>query len=286
MEAYTYKMEEILKGMIYNNPFWETYITIEGEVEECEDGYMITFDDGSSLPIKTNDKKPVECGKRKLSGFLNYASQEGFGAERDNRIDSIKIQNGKLAFDFYPISEEKKVEYYIKTRQKHPRDIYMALQRIWSSGKKARISIVSSDTSVAYNDIMAGIHLNDILDVERFYSIEKKEIKFESANHNKANLVKKFVKALAKAEKDSDIVVVSRGGFDKGKGYGILEEDEVKQAIVYMTKITICAVGHVDDNKDGQTFHQVFDYDAQTPSLAGVRLREWLLAYKTTPRPY
>ena len=64
---------------------------------------------------------------------------------------------------------------------------------------------------------------------------------------------------------------------------GLLEDRNVKTFIANMTKLTICAVGHVNDPRSEESFHYVFDFDARTPSLAGVRLREWLLAYKTIP---
>ena len=83
---------------------------------------------------------------------------------------------------------------------------------------------------------------------------------------------------------DDDIVIISSCVCSYSTdGYGILEDGEIKAFIANMTKLTICAVGHVNDNKSETTFHSVFDFDAKTPSLAGVRLREWLLAFKTIP---
>ena len=89
---------------------------------------------------------------------------------------------------------------------------------------------------------------------------------------------------LRKAERgDYDVVIISRGGASKEEGYGILDDDDVKSFVANMTKLTICAIGHVKDSCSDNSFYEVYDFDAKTPSLAGVRLREWLLAFKTIP---
>lgn len=72
-------------------------------------------------------------------------------------------------------------------------------------------------------------------------------------------------------------VTISRGGASKRKGAGFLNEDDVN--IVNMTKLTICGVDHSKDDRNKDSFFDVFDFDAITPSLEGNRLREWLLVF-------
>ena len=118
--------------------------------------------------------------------------------------------------------------------------------------------------------------MNDFLDSKSFYSISPIY----------TSLIKKLLlmKKLREAEKDDfDVIIVSRGGTSKEDGYGIMNDDEVKLFIANMTKLTICAIGHVKDFRSSNSFYNVYDFDAMTPSLAGVRLREWLLAFKTIP---
>jgi len=118
--------------------------------------------------------------------------------------------------------------------------------------------------------------LNDFLDSHSFYSIDQ----IETSLTNKRLLMA----GLKKAERgDYDVVIISRGGTSKEKGYGILDDDDVKTFVANMTKLTICAIGHVKDSRSDNSFYEVYDFDAKTPSLAGVRLREWLLAFKTIP---
>lgn len=283
MEAYTYKIKEIIDRMVKSNPFWERFITVEGDVKKTSKGYKVVFEDGSSLPIKTNDDIVLTKGHHKLSGFLNYSGQNGFGSDKPNRTDSICIKKGMVAFEFKVISNDKKDKYSMISRKRHRRDIFAALQRIWTERKKAKVVIITSSASVANDDIHAGLYMNDILKIEEFYDIDTEVISFEDKKMNEKDLVNKLLDKLNDTDAKADIVIVSRGGKDSQSDYGILEKEEVKLNIANMTALTICAVGHVKDEKSDNSFHQYFDFDAQTPSLAGVRLREWLLAFKTIP---
>ena len=183
---------------------------------------------------------------------------------------------GSLDFIFRIVEEEKLEEYSVKTRVKHKMDVFEHLQRIWSKGEKVRVGVICSKDSCAMADVLCGLKLNDFLDSHSFYSIDQ----IETSLTNKRLLMA----GLRKAERgDYDVVIISRGGTSKEKGYGILDDDDVKTFVANMTKLTICAIGHVKDSRSDNSFYEVYDFDAKTPSLAGVRLREWLLAFKTIP---
>ena len=183
---------------------------------------------------------------------------------------------GSLDFVFRIVEEEKLEEYSVKTRIKHKMDVFQHLHRIWSRGEKVRVGVICSKDSCALADVLCGLELNDFLSCHSFYSVHQIE----------ASLTKKhsLMFGLRKAEQgDYDVVVISRGGTSKEEGYGILDDDDVKSYVANMTKLTICAIGHVGDSRSDNSFYDVYDFDAKTPSLAGVRLREWLLAFKTIP---
>ena len=183
---------------------------------------------------------------------------------------------GSLDFIFRIVEEEKLEEYSVKTRVKHKMDVFEHLQRIWSKGEKVNVGVICSKESCALADVLCGLKLNDFLDSHSFYSI----------NQIETSLTKKrsLMAGLRKAERgDYDVVIISRGGASKEEGYGILDDDDVKTFVANMTKLTICAIGHVKDSRSDNSFYEVYDFDAKTPSLAGVRLREWLLAFKTIP---
>ena len=221
------------------------------------------------MDIKSN-------GVNKYYGFLNFRDQEGYGEQKPARIDNIHFDMGSLNFVFRIIEEDKYEEYSVKTRIKHKMDVFEHLQRIWCNKEKVKVGVICSKDSCALADVLCGLELNDFLDSKSFYEIEEIE----------TSLFRKsiFMDSLREAEKgDYDVLIVSRGGTSKEEGYGILNDDEVKLFIANMTKLTICAIGHVKDFRSNNSFYNVYDFDAKTPSLAGVRLREWLLAFKTIP---
>jgi len=157
--------------------------------------------------------------------------------------------------------EEKLEEYSVKTRVKHKMDVFEHLQRIWSKGEKVRVGVICSKDSCAMADVLCGLKLNDFLDSHSFYSIDQ----IETSLTNKRLLMA----GLKKAERgDYDVVIISRGGTSKEKGYGILDDDDVKTFVANMTKLTICAIGHVKDSRSDNSFYEVYDFDAKTPSLA------------------
>lgn len=289
----------IIKGIVRSNPFWEHFLCIEGKVMRDYEGvYYLELDKNNSLPVENGNEELLNKGRRKYHGFLNYRDQKGFNEDNPDRTKDIHFDKGSIDFVFHIIEDDKVEEYSMKTRIKHKMDIFEHLQQIWSSeSKKVKVGIICSEKGCAYSDIMCGLRLNEILNVADFYELHPIHTNFDSYDKDRKNTKKRdnsksilklkrnFLKKLKEAEAgDDDIVIISRGGgTDSTDGYGILEDGEIKAFIANMTKLTICAVGHVNDNKSETTFHSVFDFDAKTPSLAGVRLREWLLAFKTIP---
>lgn len=268
--------KEIIEGIVRNNPFWEHFICLEGEIKESANGLYIEMEDGSTIPVDTGkaDMKPDVV--KKYYGFLNFRDQEGYGEQKHARIDNIHFYMGSLNFVFRIIDEGKSEEYSVKTRIKHKMDVFEHLQRIWCNKEKVKVGVICSKGSCALADVLCGLKLNDFLDSKSFYDITE----IETSLFKKSQLMD----SLREAENgDYDVVIVSRGGASKEEGYGILDDDEVKLFIANMTKLTICAIGHVKDSRTDNSFYNVYDFDAKTPSLAGVRLREWLLAFKTIP---
>lgn len=69
---------------------------------------------------------------------------------------------------------------------------------------------------------------------------------------------------------DFDIVIISRGGgSDSEEGYGLLEDKNVKTFIANMAKLTICAVGHVNDRRSEESFHYFLILMLEHPVLQG-----------------
>jgi len=296
-----YSAKEIVDGIVRNNPFWEHYICIEGVVKKDERGFYIELDDKNSLPLAKDNEKTdlLNKGKSKYYGFINYRDQEGFGEQNPNRTINVHFERGILNFEFYIVKDINIDKYSMKSRMMRKMAIYNRLQNIWrmkdgtnkDGNKKVKVAVICSEEGCAYTDIETGLKLNDILKVDDFYELKKLETNFEVNSTNNCNadleqkqLKKDFLSKIDEANKgDFDIVIISRGGTSKEKGYGILNDEDIKIAIANMNKPTICAIGHAKDYKNNDSFHNVFDFDAVTPSLAGVRLREWLLAFKTIP---
>lgn len=271
-----YSAKEIINTIVMNNPFWEHFICIEGEVKKNSEGCYIEMDAGNTIPVINCTEEMISCGKRKYYGFLNFRDQDGFNEQKETRIDNIHFEMGYLGFVFRIIDGDKIDAYSVKTRMKHKMDVFEHLQHIWCNGHKVSVGVMCSEGSCAFSDVECGLELNDFLCSGDFYDLEPV---FTSLSNKD-----RFLEDLKKAECGNfDVIIVSRGGTDKNAGYGILDDKEVKSAIANMTKLTICAVGHVNDPRKDESFYNMYDFDAKTPSLAGVRLREWLLAFKTIP---
>ena len=293
-----YSVKDIIDAIVKSNPFWERFICIEGIVRRNRKGeFFIELDGHNKIPIANGHDMLLIGDKRKYHGFLNYRDQQGYGGQKSTRTEKIHFDRGSLDFVFYIADENKVEEYSVKTRIKHRMDIFNYLQQIWNRGGQARIGVICSEKGCAFDDVMYSLKLNDILRTADFYELLPLYVNFELSdevkkhstkkelNRAKEKLEKDFVSKLKEAEDgDFDIVIISRGGgSDSEEGYGLLEDKNVKTFIANMAKLTICAVGHVNDRRSEESFHYFFDFDARTPSLAGVRLREWLLAYKTIP---
>lgn len=291
--------KKIIDSIVRNNPFWEHFLCLEGIIKLNADGvYYFELDDNNSLPIVNGNEELLNRGRRKYHGFLNYRDQDGFGDHKPARTERVHFNKGSIDFVFRIIEDDKVEEYSMKNRIKHKMDIFEHLQNIWSANRrKVKVGIICSKKGCAYNDIMCGLRLNDIFNIDDFYELhplytnfdlhdkEKKEIKKHDNSKALSKLKENFLDNLKEIEAgDDDIVIISRGGgTNSDDGYGILEDGEIKAFIANMTKLTICAVGHVNDSRSEKSFHNVFDFDAKAPGLAGVRLREWLLAFKTIP---
>ena len=271
--------KDIVREIVKSNPFWEHFICIKGEIKKSTKsptGLYIEMSDNNTIPVDPGKADIFPDGIRTYYGFLNYWDQAGFGDQKSGRIDKIHFDMGCLNFVFRIVEEDKLEGYSIKTRVKHKMDVFEHLQRIWCNKKKVKVGVICSETSCALADVECGLKLNDFLDSEHFYDLNQ----IEASCLNKDSLMG----GLKEAEiGDYDVVIVSRGGTSKEDGYGILDDDDVKSFVANMTKLTICAVGHVSDSRSDHSFYDVYDFDAKTPSLAGVRLREWLLAFKTIP---
>ena len=268
--------KDIVREIVESNPFWEHFICIKGEIKESSQGLYIEMSGHNTIPVDAGKAVIRPDGVRKYYGFLNFRDQEGFGEHKSARIDNVHFEMGSLDFIFRIVEEEKLEEYSVKTRVKHKMDVFEHLQRIWSKGEKVNVGVICSKDSCAMADVLCGLKLNDFLDSHSFYRINQ----IETSLTNKRLLMA----GLRKAERgDYDVVIISRGGTSKEEGYGILDDDDVKTFVANMTKLTICAIGHVKDSRSDNSFYEVYDFDAKTPSLAGVRLREWLLAFKTIP---
>lgn len=268
--------KEIVEGIVRNNPFLEHFICIEGEIKESPNGLYIEMENHNTIPVDTGKADIKPNGVNKYYGFLNFQDQEGYDEQKPSRFDNIRFDMGSLNFVFRIIEEDKCNKYSVTTRIKHKMDVFEHLQRIWCNKEKAKVGVICSKGSCAMSDVLCGLELNDFLDSKSFYSVTQIEMPLIEKSS--------LMKSLSDAEAgDFDIIIVSRGGTSKEDGYGIFDDDDVKLFIANMTKLTICAIGHVNDSRSDNSFYNVYDFDAKTPSLAGVRLREWLLAFKTIP---
>ena len=296
-----YSSADILDSIIRSNPFWERFICVEGIVQRNRKGdFFLELDSKNIIPLANGHEGLLTGDRRKYYGFLNYRDQEGYGELKSARTEKIRFDKGSIDFVFYLADEKKLEDYSVKTRIKHRMAIFNYLQQIWSRGCRVKVGVICSEKGCAFDDILYSLRLNDILRTGDFYELHPLHANFELSDDlkkhstktekNKAeeNLEKNFVSKLKEAEDgDYDIVIISRGGTSSSEeSYGLLEEKSIKTFIANMSKLTICAVGHVNDSRRKDSFHQVFDFDARTPSLAGVRLREWLLAYKTIPESF
>ena len=146
--------KEIVEGVVRNNPFWEHFICLEGEIKESSDGLYIEMDGHNTIPIDTGKADIKPNGIKKYYGFLNFRDQEGYGEQKSARIDNIHFDMGSLIFLFRIVEEDKYEEYSLKTRIKHKMDVFEHFQRIWCNKKKVKVGVICSKESCALSDVL------------------------------------------------------------------------------------------------------------------------------------